>query len=332
MFRKRYYILFVARDEDGRVRKISLPIQYMYGFVAAALVGTFTIVGLAGSYTRMLLKTESFNQVRQERETLRKNYQQMAAVAHERDIQVASLGALASEVSAIYGLKQNKMSGKQSAAAAAAAPTPNSLALTDDVNQQQVKLSLDQFYALRSQALSGRVSRALEGGLTSGMGSDWTQIADAPSLWPVEGVVTSSFGERQDPFNGEGAFHAGLDISAPSGTVVRATGDGLVDSAEVTNGYGREVIIDHGHGVRTVYGHLSGMIVLAGQNVLRGQIIGYVGRTGRSTGPHLHYEVRINNTPVNPHKYLRSTFADVAANNVSPAVSQPAPVAAHAGK
>lgn len=333
MFRKRYYILFVARDEDGRVRKISLPIQYMYGFVAAALVGTFTIVGLAGSYTRMLLKTESFNQVRQERETLRKNYQQMAAVAHERDIQVASLGALASEVSAIYGLKQNKLSGKQSAAAAAAAPTPNSLALTDDVNQQQVKLSLDQFYALRSQALSGRVSRALEGGLTSGMGSDWTQIADAPSLWPVEGVVTSSFGERQDPFNGEGAFHAGLDISAPSGTVVRATGDGLVDSAEVTNGYGREVIIDHGHGVRTVYGHLSGMIVLAGQNVLRGQIIGYVGRTGRSTGPHLHYEVRINNTPVNPHKYLRSTFAEVAANNVSqPAVSQPAPPTAHTGK
>ena len=333
MFRKRYYILFVARDEDGRVRKISLPIQYMYGFVAAALVGTFTIVGLAGSYTRMLLKTESFNQVRQERETLRKNYQQMAAVAHERDIQVASLGALASEVSAIYGLKQNKLSGKQSAAAAAAAPTPNSLALTDDVNQQQVKLSLDQFYALRSQALSGRVSRALEGGLTSGMGSDWTQIADAPSLWPVEGVVTSSFGERQDPFNGEGAFHAGLDISAPSGTVVRATGDGLVDSAEVTNGYGREVIIDHGHGVRTVYGHLSGMIVLAGQNVLRGQIIGYVGRTGRSTGPHLHYEVRINNTPVNPHKYLRSTFAEVAANNVSqPAASQPAPPTAHTGK
>ena len=78
MLRKRYYILFVARDEDGRVQKISLPIQYVYGFVAAALVGAFTIVGLAGSYTRMLLKTESFNQIRQERETLRKNYQQMA--------------------------------------------------------------------------------------------------------------------------------------------------------------------------------------------------------------------------------------------------------------
>src|ERR1700733_6251604 len=203
MLRKRYYILFVARDEDGRVRKISLPIQYLYGFVAAALVGTFTIVGLAGSYTRMLLKTESFNQIRQERETLRKNYQQMAQVAHERDIQVASLGALASEVTAIYGLRQNKFAGngRHLPAAVASAQTPPPLALTDDVNQQQVKLSLDQFYDLRSQALSGRVSRALEGGLTSGMSSslsDWTQVADAPSLWPVEGTVTSSFGERED--------------------------------------------------------------------------------------------------------------------------------------
>jgi len=323
MLRKRYYILFVARDEDGRVRKISLPVGYVYGFVAAALVGAFTIVGLAGSYTRMLLKTESFNQIRQERETLRKNYQQMAHVAHERDIQVASLGALASEVTAIYGLKQNKtaLADKQSAAAAAAAPTPPSLALTDDVNQQQVKLSLDQFYTLRTQALSGRVSRALEAGLTSGsIGGirDWTQIADAPSLWPIEGRVTSSFGEREDPFNGEGAFHAGIDISAPTGTLVRATGDGLVTLASQENGYGREVTVDHGHGVRTVYGHLSGMIVLAGQHVTRGQVIGYVGQTGRSTGPHLHYEVRINNVPVNPHKYLRSTFAEMASNNLPP--------------
>jgi len=86
MLRKRYYILFVARDEDGRVRKIPLPLHYAYGFIVAALVGAFTIVGLAGSYTRMLLKTEAFNQVRQERETLRKDYKQMAQIAHDRDV------------------------------------------------------------------------------------------------------------------------------------------------------------------------------------------------------------------------------------------------------
>jgi murein DD-endopeptidase MepM/ murein hydrolase activator NlpD len=318
MPKKRYYILFVARDEDGCVRKISLPVQYVYGFVAAALVGAFTIVGLAGSYTRMLLKTESFNQLRQERETLRKNYQQMAQVAHQRDIQVASLGALASEVTAIYGLKQSHTTGKQGSVAAATAATPSTLALSDDVNQQQVKLSLEQFYALRNEALSGRVSRALEGGLNSSRAglSDWTQIADAPSLWPVEGKITSAFGERQDPFlSGEGEFHAGLDISAPKGTIVRATGDADVESAGIASGYGNEIILDHGHGLHTCYGHLSGMIVLAGQHVIRGQIIGYVGMTGRATSPHLHYEVRINNVPVNPHKYLRDTFTLTEATN-----------------
>jgi len=290
MLRKRYYILFVARDEDGRIRKIPLPLRYAYGFIAAALIGAFTIVGLAGSYTRMLLKTESYNQVRQEREMLRKDYKQMAQVAHDRDVQVASLGALASEVTALYGLKQNKLAGAKpaaSASAAAADATPTTLALTDDVSQQQVKLSVDQFYALRSQA-------------------------DAPSIWPIEGRVGSSFGERQDPFNGEGKFHAGIDIEAAYGSPVRASADGDVTGAAMGAGYGREVVLNHGHDVITVYGHLSAIAVVTGQHVTRGQVIGYVGQSGRATGPHLHYEVRVHNVPVNPHKYLRTTYEQVA--------------------
>jgi murein DD-endopeptidase MepM/ murein hydrolase activator NlpD len=313
MLRKRYYILFVARDEDGRVRKIPLPIQYVYGFVAAALVGAFTIVGLAGSYSRMLLKTESFNQVREERETLRKNYQQMAQIAHDRDVQVASLGALASEVTALYGLRQNKLIAAQpSTASAATAATPQSLALSDDVNPQAVRVSIDQFYALREQAMSGRVTRALEGGLTPSYSGDWTQLADAPSLWPIEGRVASSFGEREDPFNGEGAFHSGIDIDAPYGTPVRAAAAGDVIGASMRNGYGREVVLDHGHDLNTVYGHLSEIAVVPGQHVTRGEVIGYVGQSGRATGPHLHYEVRVHNVPVNPHKYLRTTYEQAA--------------------
>ena len=308
MLRKRYYILFVARDEDGRVRKIPLPLHYVYGFVAAALVGAFTIVGLAGSYTRMLLKTEAFNQVRQERETLRKNYQQMAQVAHDRDVQVASLGALASEVTTLYGLKQNKLMAARASANPAKAPTPQSLAMTDDPSPLDVKMSIDQFYALRAQAMSGRVTRALEGGLSSDFAGDWTTLADAPSLWPIEGRVASSFGERNDPFNGEGAFHAGIDIDAPYGTPVRAAGDGDVSGASMGAGYGRQVVLDHGRDLLTVYGHLSAIAVTPGQHVTRGQVIGYVGQSGRATGPHLHYEVRVHNVPVNPHKYLRTTW------------------------
>jgi murein DD-endopeptidase MepM/ murein hydrolase activator NlpD len=319
MLRKRYYILFVARDEDGRIRKIPLPLRYAYGFLAAAIIGAFTIVGLAGSYTRMLLKTENFNQVRQDNDNLRKNYKQVAQIAHDRGVQVASLGALASEVTALYGLKQNKLEAAKPAASAAAAPMPASLAVADDANQQQVKLSIDQFYALRNEAMSGEVSRALEGGLSPTFEGDWTSLADAPSIWPLEGRVASSFGERQDPINGEGAFHAGIDIDAPIGTPVRAAADGDVTGASMGAGYGRQVVLDHGHDIMTVYGHLSAVAVLPGQHVSRGQVIGYVGQTGRATGPHLHYEVRVHNVPVNPHKYLRSTFEQIADLNGAPA-------------
>jgi len=321
ILRKRYYILFVARDEDGQLRRISVPLKYAYGFVAAAIVGAFTIVGLAGSYTRMLLKTENFNQVRAERETLRQNYQKMEQIARNRSVQVASLGALANEVTTLYGLRQSRLEASKTAASAngarstATAPTPPPLAQTDDVNQQ-VASSIDTFNVLRSEALSGRISRALESGLNSTFGGDWTELADAPSLWPIEGRVASSFGEREDPINGEGAFHTGIDIDAPYGTPVRAAGDGEVDVAAMAAGYGREVVINHGHQLLTIYGHLSAISVFAGDHVTRGQIIGYVGQSGRATGPHLHYEVRVHNVPVNPRGYLRITYEQ--ASNLIP--------------
>ena len=135
--------------------------------------------------------------------------------------------------------------------------------------------------------------------------TDWVRAADAPQFWPVTGPITGPFGERSDPFNGEGAFHAGVDISSTFGQEILAPADGDVTFADTFSGYGRMISIDHGHGLTTRYGHLSGFTVIEGQHVQRGQVIGYVGMSGRSTGPHLHYEVRINDTPVNPTKYLR---------------------------
>src|SRR5260370_22410959 len=148
--------------------------------------------------------------------------------------------------------------------------------------------------------------------LGAGFGSS-DAAAYIPTLWAVMGPITSSFGQREDPIlgNGEGEFHTGIDVSAPNGVPIRATGDGIVQEAQMSSGYGREVVVDHGHGVETVYGHMSGFAVIAGQTVVRGQVIGYVGHSGRTTGSHLHYEVRIRNTPVNPHKYLRTTLADL---------------------
>jgi murein DD-endopeptidase MepM/ murein hydrolase activator NlpD len=144
--------------------------------------------------------------------------------------------------------------------------------------------------------------------LSPDFGGDWTQLADAPSIWPVEGRIGSSFGEREDPINGEGAFHPGIDIEAIYGTPVRAAADGYATGQNMGAGYGRQVVLDHGHSLLTLYGHLSAIAVVPGQHVLRGQVIGYVGQSGRATGPHLHYEVRVHNVPVNPHKYLRTTY------------------------
>ncbi|MGA7312531.1 MAG: M23 family metallopeptidase [Silvibacterium sp.] len=307
--RKKYYIVFVAREEDGRLRKIPVPLHYAYIFVAAAVVGAFTITGMAGSYTRMLLKTASFNQVRSQREALQKDYKQLEQVAQEKEVQAASLGSLASEVTALYGLKQNKLAK----GAATANAVPVAVDTNDYFTDAAYTESFNQLSSLRSTALSGQLSRTFEMRLSSSSEDGWLNMADAPSLWPVVGPITSSFGEREDPFNGEGAFHSGIDISTSFGQAVRATADGVVLTAGRESGYGREIVVDHGHGIQTLYGHLSGFAVTSGQQVQRGQVIGYVGTSGRTTGPHLHYEVRIRNTPVNPHKYLRETMDQLAA-------------------
>ena len=129
-------------------------------------------------------------------------------------------------------------------------------------------------------------------------------LAAKPSGWPTKGWLTSSFGMRRDPFNGKRKMHEGLDIAARTGTPVYATADGIVSSIRTEPGYGKVVTVDHGYGYRTVYGHNSKYHVKVGQRVRRGDLISSVGNTGRSTGSHVHYEVRLNGVPVNPHKYL----------------------------
>ncbi|MBU3993926.1 MAG: M23 family metallopeptidase [Alphaproteobacteria bacterium] len=133
------------------------------------------------------------------------------------------------------------------------------------------------------------------------------QAVSIPSLVPVEGVkLTSEYGMRWHPVLGGRRKHDGVDLAAPTGTPVRATADGLVERADWFGGYGLFVALEHGGAIATRYGHMSRLNVAAGQTVRKGDIIGYVGSTGRSTGPHLHYEVRIAGTPVNPMPYLQA--------------------------
>ena len=133
-------------------------------------------------------------------------------------------------------------------------------------------------------------------------------LSCTPSIAPVRGILTDGFGGRSDPFTGEQGTHNAVDISSAVGQAVRAPADGIVVKSEWANGYGNVVYLSHGYGYSTRYGHLSGFGVRPGHRVKRGDIIGYVGSTGRSTGPHLHYEVRLNNNPVNPLEYILNAF------------------------
>lgn len=129
-------------------------------------------------------------------------------------------------------------------------------------------------------------------------------LASTPSVWPTRGWVTSDFGQRLDPYTADRVQHGGMDIAAPHGKEVIAPSDGTVVFAGLEGGYGNVIVIDHGYGIKTRYGHLSKMLVKAGDKVKRGTQIAAVGNTGRSTGPHLHYEVRVNGIPQNPRKFI----------------------------
>lgn len=137
--------------------------------------------------------------------------------------------------------------------------------------------------------------------------------ASIPSREPVEGIrLSSTFGNRSDPFNGHARMHQGIDIPGPIGTPIYATADGVVRRSQWVNGYGNLVEISHGNGMETRYGHMSKLVAQPNERVRRGQLIGLMGSTGRSTGSHLHYEVRIAGSAVNPMPYIEGTNYELA--------------------
>ncbi len=129
-------------------------------------------------------------------------------------------------------------------------------------------------------------------------------LSSLPDIFPVKGYISSGFGRRIDPITGKYEFHKGIDISAPYGSKIIAPADGIVVFAGVQSGYGYSVVLSHKYGITTRYAHMSRINVKRGQRVLKGDVIGFIGSTGHSTGPHLHFEIRINNKPINPLKFL----------------------------
>jgi murein DD-endopeptidase MepM/ murein hydrolase activator NlpD len=282
--KQEYFVLVLAHSLRGRLRRIHIPHQAVYAILILALLGCFSVFGFVASYGRMVLKVANYNALKREAEGLRARYENLKGVVSETNRELATLQLYAREVSLAYGIKQ-RLEGPADIVSEGKLVPSFAESVTD----------YDFLRSGRVLALASRNSRRL------------VPLAARPSIWPVDGpLMRSAFGNRTDPFSGEGAFHTGVDISAPTGTPVRSTADGTVVFSAFEGGYGRLVVVDHGGGLRTYYAHLSKFSVHTGQEVRRGDYVGNVGSSGRTTAPHLHYEVRSGGAPVNPGDYLRT--------------------------
>jgi murein DD-endopeptidase MepM/ murein hydrolase activator NlpD len=291
---RKYYTFLIFPGVHGKLRKIQLPFYVMYMVLGLSLVGLFALGALANSYARMLLKVSNYNNVREEREALKTQYRSLENVVNQTNAKLDSLQSLAAEVALTYGFGEARRPQFPHAMLSLATQSNTTL-------ESSYHASLSVFNLMKSMALTPPIDLPRQS-LVAGSGFDFSAI---PTAWPLRGQVTAGFGERMDPLSGEGEFHNGIDISAHYGTQVESTGDGIVLGAERESGYGNLILIDHGNGIATKYGHLSRIFVIVGEEVKRGEPIGAVGLTGKTTGPHLHYEVMVHDTPVNPAKYLR---------------------------
>jgi murein DD-endopeptidase MepM/ murein hydrolase activator NlpD len=291
---RRYYTFIIFPGIHGKLRRICLPLYVVYLVLASSLVGIMTISALANSYSRMLLKVSDYNSLTTEREAMKTRVRTLEDAVSQTNAKLDSLESLATEVAFTYGFGQAHRLRFPVGALALATQTNSTV-------ESSYRASLYVFNLIRRCSLNPTADVVALGLFpNTDLGRE-----TIPSLWPVRGQITAGFGQRLDPFTGEGAFHSGVDISAPVGTGVAASAEGIVLQAGPESGYGNEIVIDHGFGIMTKYGHLSKVFVVTGQDVIPGQVIGAVGMTGKATGPHLHYEVIVNDTPVNPMKYLQ---------------------------
>ncbi len=287
---RRFYTIFILPHAHARFRKIHVSRNFLLllaGILLAAIV--------AGAVTPHLLFT-----IRARSETVASLEAENRKLRAENGRFEASLARLGAQINAFEtGVRRLASAvGLKDLPSLHPAVGGGSASVRAMGGQEMLQEELD---ALRARA--GDLGLSLEQ-----LNVTWQErmrlLASTPHGSPVQGSFSDGFGWRKDPFTGIRAFHEGLDIVAPAGTAVRATADGVVTRVGRQGGYGKLVQISHGYGLGTLYGHLSTTLAQPGQRVRRGEIIGRVGSTGRSTGPHVHYEVHRGGRAVDPGKFL----------------------------
>lgn len=279
---KRYYTLMLfAPTATSQYRKYNLPHKYVYVTVVLAGIGLLTVLFGAYSAVRYASLELEYQLTKKDNRTLRQENDEKQKAQAKLETRIASQEPLLQKLAESTGVKASTDIGKN---IGAGGPETKDI---KDLEEATSKLEL----GLRE--------------IKEVVAANQIKLSAIPSIWPVRGYITSGVGDRSNPFGGGGnETHPGLDIAATHGTAIEAGGDGIVIKAGPQGGYGNLVVIDHGYGITTRYGHMSRIDVKVGDHVHRGLPLGAVGSTGRSTGPHLHYEVRLYDRVVDPMNYL----------------------------
>lgn len=280
---KRFYTFVFAPTAKSPLRKINIPHNVLYVILGFAVVGLLTVTYGAYRLAEHAVVVAKLNLMQQQVRDLREKNQE---AENQKGLLLSRLTAL--------DTTQRKLA------------EVSGISRPSDINKSLIGQGGPDGNA--SMTDIERATVALESELRQikdVFDKNQVQLSSTPSGWPVRGYITDGFGFRKNPFGGGGTEnHAGLDIATNHGTAIQSTADGIVIFAGVYGGYGNVVVIDHGYGITTRYGHMSRIDVEVGQQVTRGKQIGAVGSTGRSTAPHCHYEVRLHDRPVNPLNYL----------------------------
>jgi murein DD-endopeptidase MepM/ murein hydrolase activator NlpD len=290
-----FYTLIVVPHARARFRKFQVSVRMTRWVAAAAAVLTLILCGILVHYTLISVEVAETRRLRHENKALSakaRAYEENAGRLQGRVLalqnMVTKLGMMAGVEDALPDARIGGVGGlSRLETTAPSADLGSSLR------------SLDQTVATLSE----------KSAQLAGVFEDRHQLlASTPSIWPVRGYFSGGFGNRTDPFTGLKDFHPGIDISTPLGTKVVAPADGVVVFRGSKGGYGNSIVIDHGYGVVTRYAHLDGFNVSPGQRVKRGDVIGFVGNTGKSTAPHLHYEVWLNDQMQNPIRFILDEY------------------------
>jgi murein DD-endopeptidase MepM/ murein hydrolase activator NlpD len=299
----RRYTIVIADRSSGLVRRVTVSLR-LIAVIMAAVVALPILIGLGAGLSGNL----ELHQLQTSNSQLQVENTNYRETTGELTTQIQSLEGVLDELGARAALDpaQAKAMSRLPAVvkAKAAGGSAQQNAAISNVLSTSFTSPEDTFGVLRT-LLQGLESRLRN--VRRDVERQEALASATPSIWPAHGWLTGTFGGRSDPITGEAGFHQGLDISTPKGQPVYATADGQVSSAGYTGDYGNLLVITHNFGLTTRYGHLSGFNMKPGDTVHRGDVIGFVGSTGRSTGAHLHYEILVNGKLINPLQLLTST-------------------------